>query len=156
MKLLNTKTRLLLCLFIIAAFFIPAYNNVSGFNFISIALSEAKTPGEVTLTDVIIVLAPLVIIPISALVIFIRSAIHLSTRKTFISLPFLFLAFFFAVILLSARNISTELSGMGALFNMQLGFYLAAASSALLIFTKNSGKKRAKKFEPEAETMIAA
>jgi hypothetical protein len=154
MKLLNNKSRLLFCSLIIAAFFIPSYNNISGFGFINLVLQEAKTPGEITLTDAVVIIIPLLFIPISALIVFIRSALHLPTRKTFISCPLLFLFFFFAVLVFSAKNASADLSSPGNLLDMQIGFYIAATASLFLIFTKNGRKKKVRR--APSETMVTA
>lgn len=145
MKLLATQYRLFLPVLIIAAFFIPAYHNISGFNFISLALAEPKGHADISQTDALIIILPLVFIPLSALLIFIRSYLHLPTRMTVVVLPFLFLVFFIALLPFS-RNINrSDLSFPKILFTMQIGFYVVAISSLLLIFTKNYRKKKVRK-----------
>lgn len=145
MNFLTTRARLLLCCVIIAAFFIPAYNNISGAGFIRLAFIEGESHSEITSTDVLIAVIPLILIPFSALVILLRSAAYMSTRKTYLALPLLFMAFFFGVLYLSSGNTSGSFSSPKVFFQMQPGFYIAGLASFLLLFTKTYKKRRHKR-----------
>ena len=156
MKILKTKARLLLCGVIIAAFFIPAYNNISGLSFINRAFSEAKTHNEITETDVLITIIPLLFIPFSALLILVRAVAHVSTRKTYLALPLLFMLFFFGILYISSGNTSGGFSSPKVFFQMQPGFYIAGLASLLVIFTKNYKKRRHRHSVPSTEVPVTA
>ena len=82
---------------IIIAFFVPAYNNISGFGFISLAFTESKKNGEITFTDILIIIVPLFALFLAALVILLRTVAYRPTRRLYLTLPLLFLFFFFGV-----------------------------------------------------------
>lgn len=156
MKFITTNARQLLCGVIIAAFFIPAYNNISGFGFIDHAFSAVNSQNEITETDVLIIITPLLFVPFSALFILLRTASRISSRKTYLVLPLLFMLFFFGVIIISAANSSGQFSNPKVFFQMQPGFYIAGLASVLLIFTRNPKKRKRRKRTPSTETIAAA
>ena len=156
MKYLKTRARLILCILIIAAFFIPSYNNVSAYGFIKLAFLETKDHSEVTSTDVLITIVPLLLVPLSALVIVIRTAVHLPTRKTYLGLPLIFLIFFFVILLPGGSTISGKFSDPKVLLEMQAGFYLAATAAVLLLFTRSFKRKRQRRTVAVSETIVAA
>lgn len=156
MKFITTNARPVLCGVIIAAFFIPAYHNISGFGFINHAYSEVNSQNELTKMDVLITITPLVFIPFSALFILVRSAVHIPSRKTYLALPLLFMCFFFGIIYLSSGNSGGGFSSPRVFFQMQPGFYIAGLASVLLIFTKNHRKRRRRRSVAPAETIAAA
>lgn len=156
MKPLSTKSRLLFCILIIAAFFIPAYHNISALGFISLAFQEADKHADITFIDVLILITPLVFIPVTALVIMIRSVTYVPIRKTIIVLPFLLLVFFLAILSFSGNSNSYNLFASTILLNMQVGFYLAGAASLLLIFTKNHSRRhKRKRSRPQTEVVAS-
>lgn len=154
MKFIIIKGRPLLCCLILIAFFIPSFENVSGLGYINHAFSEVRKSGEITRTDALITIIPLLLIPFFALIILIRSIRHMNTRKTYLALPFVFLCFFFAILFLTSGS-TGSFSSFKVLFQMQIGFYLSAMASLLLVFTKHYKRKRSKRRTeqaPEAST----
>jgi glucan phosphoethanolaminetransferase (alkaline phosphatase superfamily) len=145
MKLLSNKTRLLLSILIIISFFLPAYNAISAFKFISLALSETTPPTDINLIDVLMILAPLVLIPIIAIVVFIRSYMKASTPTTVTGLPLLFLMFFFGILFFTGNISSISSPAYKFLLKMQIGFYLTVIASLLLLFTRNGRQHRHKR-----------
>src|ERR671912_873499 len=156
MKFITTNARLLLCGVIIAAFFIPAYNNISGFGFINHAFLEVNTQNEITETDVLITITPLLFIPFSALFLLVRTAAHVSSRKMYLALPVIFMLFFFGIIFLTSRNSTGGFSSPTVFFQMQPGFYITVLASVLLIYTKNRRKRRRRRSVQSTETAAAA
>ena len=156
MKFITTKARLLLCGVIIAAFFIPAYQNISGFTFINYAFSEAKSNSEITEMDVLITIVPLLFIPLSALFILVRARLYLVTSKIYLALPLLFMLFFFGIIYLSERNSASGFSSPATFFYMQPGFYIMILASLLLIFTKTYKKRRRRRRVNSTEVVATA
>ncbi|HZH64408.1 MAG TPA: hypothetical protein VEY10_05895 [Flavisolibacter sp.] len=145
MLFLTSKSRLPLAILLLLSFFIPASNNISAFNLIAIAFSEAKSQADITAVDVFVGIAPLVSIPILAIVISVRSAMQLSIRKTVLLLPLVLLIFFFTLLSFTLNSSRIHLSGSKLLSNMQIGFYLAVVASLLLVFTKNWRRHRRKR-----------
>lgn len=156
MKFIKTKARVLLCVVITAAFFIPSYNGISGFSFINRAFSETVTNSEITETDVLITIIPLLFIPLSALMILICAWLQVTTRKIFLALPLLFMLFFFGILYLGASNSSDGFSSPGVFLRMQPGFYIAGLASLLLIYTKNYKKRKHRRNISSSEVVATA
>lgn len=145
MKLLPTQGRLLFAALIIFAFFIPSFNGVSGFRFVLQAFAEANGEGELTITDAIIFIIPLLSIPLAGLIILFRSIAELPTRKSFIYLPLLLMGFFFCMLYFNQRFQSYYPGVTGLLKRMQPGCYIGMVSAACLAFTKDFRKKRVRR-----------
>ena len=141
MKLIIHKARLILCGLILISFFLPAYQSTSGFSFARQALSDFKNGGEITFTDIFVLVAPLLAMQAVTLYILVRSYFRYAVRKTFTALPALFLGFFLVVIYYSYRNIY-PFSGKEVLKHLQIGSIIAGLSCALVIFTKDLPRKR--------------
>ncbi|HUC79641.1 MAG TPA: hypothetical protein VMR70_01945 [Flavisolibacter sp.] len=140
MNALRKKARLLLCTLILLSFFLPAYRGVSGFGFIPLAFDEVTKSHELTMIDVVILLVPLVLIPVSAAGIGIASWLRIPVRKTFAAFPLLCLLAFICLLLMSSGG--SGFSGTSLLSQMGVGFYLALPATAYLPFTKNMVRKR--------------
>lgn len=155
MPLLSNKSRLPLSVLLLIAFFIPAYNNVSAFTFIGLAFSEAKAQTEITFIDVLILITPLIFIPVIAVVILIRSVMQVRIRKSVTGLPLLLLLFFIALLSFTGNRSTLHFPVSKLLFGMQVGFYLTAIASLLLLFTKNKRKHRRKRKTLSSQTATA-
>src|SRR5215204_2015816 len=105
MDFLIKQARIILCAVIILAFFIPAYQNISGFTFISTAFSKIDGQTEIMVEDVIITVIPLVMIPVSALLILIGTYRRRSIQKTFKALPLICLVIFTCILFMTLRSI---------------------------------------------------
>jgi hypothetical protein len=145
MKYFKTKTRLLLCGVIIAAFFLPAFEGISGFLFVRLAFSEVGSHSEITQTDVLLAIIPLLLVPLSSLAILLASSLHLTIRKIYLIFPLAFMFSFFGLLVLTARNNSGAFASPTVFLNMQPGFYIAGLASTLLIFSKDLKKKKRRK-----------
>ncbi|HVF81655.1 MAG TPA: hypothetical protein VM884_06965 [Flavisolibacter sp.] len=145
MLILPPRSRLILSALIIFSFFLPSYEGVSAFGFVGLAIAEAKAHAEITLVDVLILLTPLIFIPVVALVIGFRSVTQVPVRTTVIGLPLLLLLFFFALLSYTGKSSNIHIPASDLFFSMQIGFYVAAISSLLLVFTKDGGMQRHKR-----------
>lgn len=137
MKKLNRRARIILTLLIIAAFFVPAYKTYSPFDFIYLAIDEANSEVDVTAMDVLVVLIPLLSIPFTALLILIRSLKKLPSRRTLRILPFLFFSFVLMIIFFLQHSQFSVETVLMFLNSMELGFFVLALTTFLLIFVKN-------------------
>lgn len=142
MKTLRRKARVILSTLICIVFFLPAYNGVSGFRFVSLAFSEVATNRELTQTDVLILVVPLVLVPLTALAIALISWLRISLQKIYTAMPLLCFLSFMAILLMSAGNGSSSFSKGTILSQMGLGFYLTLLAAAYLPFTKNPVVKK--------------
>jgi fatty-acid desaturase len=133
---------------LIAAFFIPAYNHVSAFSFIGLAIGAVSTDSEVTFIDIMVVLLPLLFIPISACIILWRAFKHRPFNGLLLSLPLFFLLFFFLILSFDMNRQVNNVNAITLIKEMSIGFYLAALASVLLLFSYskrealNLGSKR--------------
>jgi uncharacterized membrane protein YhaH (DUF805 family) len=151
MRAIISKARYLLCCLIILAFFIPSYQNISGFSFIPLAFSAVEGQSEISSIDVFIAVVPLVLIPVSALAILVRTSLRKTTRKTIKALPLICLFIFTVILFMSLRSISGGgRSSLRILSHMQGGYYVVAVASLLLPFTKAPYKRRSKKQQATA------
>jgi glucan phosphoethanolaminetransferase (alkaline phosphatase superfamily) len=153
---LSNKYRLPLAILNLISFFIPAYDNTSGFQFIGLAFAEAEARAEITLIDVLIIITPLIFIPVITLVVCIRSAMKARIRTTIIGLPLVLLVFFFVLLVFTGIASNDHITASKLFFSMEIGFYVAAIASLLLIFTKNGSrhKRRRKGHSSEMETTV--
>lgn len=142
MKTLRKRARVILSTLILAAFFIPSYKGLNGFGFISVAFAETKTNHEITSTDVMILVIPLLLVPLTALGIWLATWLKISMRTIYTALPLICLFGFTAVLLMSAPKNSVGLSNGGLLLKMGFGFYVALLASLCLPFTQNPKKKK--------------
>jgi len=145
MKALTTKSRLLVCAVIIIAFFVPAYDGISGFSYISFAFKNLEGQTEITTMDVWVTIIPLLLIPISAAAILVRSYYKLSTRKTYMFLPAVCFGFFTVILFFSQKSGGAVFSGRVVLMEMTIGFYLTAIGCAILPFTKTPRRRKSEK-----------
>jgi hypothetical protein len=133
---------------LIAAFFIPAYNGISAFSFIGIALSAIKNDSDVTYVDLLVILLPLLSIPVSAGIILWRAAKRRHFNGILLSLPLFFLLFFFLILSFDMNRQINNVSAITLIKDMSVGFYIAALASVLLILSYsrrealNFGSKR--------------
>lgn len=149
MRTLRKKARVVLSTLILAAFFIPSYKGVSAFHFISIAFAETTAHSEITSTDVLILIIPLILVPVTALAISLASWLKVSIRRTFTALPLVCLAGFTIILAISSRNVSAGFSNLSLLLQMGVGFYLALVAALILPFTKNPVRKRIRRRRTE-------
>ena len=156
MKTLSQKARLLLCSLIILAYFIPSYNGISGFSFVSLAFSEPEVNSDITSTDVLILIIPLLFTPLSALVLLLISSLKIPARKIYMAMPLTGIVAFVSILVLASGNGSGNFSNLSFLLQMGGGFYLALTASFLLPFTKNPHRKRVKKRKTSPPLEIAA
>lgn len=135
MKRSVAVARPLLCAVVVLAFFLPAYQACSGFQFISLALAEAANKNGVTTTDVMILLLPMMLIPASAGILGAAFALRISVQRIYTVLPFVFFTFFTLLFFRSQAHATSQPGGA------QIGFYLTGVATALLPFTKNAKRK---------------
>lgn len=141
MKTLQNKGRWVLCLLIIAAFFLPGYNGYSGYQFVSASFEEVAQLSGVTSTDVVIAVVPLVMIPVTALVLWLFVAVRFPIRRIYVGLPLLFLLFFTGILLAAEKNGQPVSSPFAILARLEVGFYTALLCSLLLPYTRNPKRK---------------
>jgi hypothetical protein len=154
MKLFKTKARVPLCGFIFLAFFLPAYQGNSAFQFISIVLSQVNKAYDITTTDAYIAIFSMLLIPFSALLLMIRTALRIATRSIYVAMPLIFFLFFTGLLFTNISSV-TNSSRFNAFAHTGIGFYLAALACILLLFTKNPRKKsRRRRSNPEAELAV--
>ena len=156
MNFLKKRARLLLCCFIILAFFVPAYDNISGFGFVRLAFTESENNSEIKFADILIIIVPLLALFLSALVILLRTVAYLPTRRLHLTLPLLFLLSFFGVMYISGGNTAGNFSHPRVFLQMQPGFYITAFASLLLVFTRDYKKKKHRKRKPVPDAQEAA
>lgn len=144
----RNRYRMLYSALLIAAFFVPAYNNISAFTFIGLALSAVRTDTEVTLIDLAVILLPLLFIPISGFIILYRAVKHKPFNGLLLSLPLFFLLFFFLILSFDMNRHLNNVNMIGLIKDMSVGFYLASLASVLLLLSYskrealNYGSKR--------------
>lgn len=137
MRISRNHSRAICALLIIIAFFIPAYGNISALDFLNLAIHSVNNDAELTLLDLVIVSIPLLLVPLTALLILYRSLQKRTLNSLLLGLPFFSLAFF---MLLVSFDINKNVSGSGMLMlvrNMRFGFYVAASASLLLLFSQS-------------------
>ena len=139
--------RPLFCILIIVALFIPSYRGFSAFDFILIAFSETGAGYGLNSTDAFVATSPLILIPVTAIIISVRSFLKLPTSKIFTMLPLLLVLFFMTIIVNSEVKEDDSVSGIGLLSQIQIGFYIALLFSVLLPFTRNHRRKKVRKQE---------
>ena len=153
MKFLPTKSRRLLPVLIVAGFFIPAYHGISAFQFVLLALQEAKLHSDITISDALIIVVPLGLVPLTAIGIFIRAILKKTIRTTVTALPALLLFFTLAIVSFSGTISGYDVSFPSVLIHMQPGFYIIAFASLLLIATKDQRRRRVRKMK-SSETFV--
>ena len=120
-----------------------------------LAYSEIGKRNGLNSTDAFVATTPLILIPVMAAIILIRSFLKLPSRQILVMLPFLLLLFFLTIIIDSEVKEVTGLSGFAFFPETQIGFYLMLLASLLLPFTKNYRGKRTRKWRtPETEIAV--
>jgi hypothetical protein len=135
MNYYKTNARVILCGVLLVAFFLPALNHLSAFEFIPLALAEASGDNGLTKTDALIVIFPLLMVALSAFLLALTFLLRIVIPKIYLAFPLIFLAFFSALIFRN-KSISSP-SALG----LQAGFYIALLAALLLLFTKDKKQK---------------
>ena len=135
MRMSRNRYRIIYSALLLAAFFLPAYNNVSAYRFTGLAIESAQTDAEVTFMDAMVILIPLLFIPISALLILFRALQQKPINGLLLSLPLFFLFFFFVILSFDVNRETSNADILGMLKDMRFGFYMAAMASVLLLFS---------------------
>jgi hypothetical protein len=143
----RNRYRIIYSALLIAAFFIPAYSNVSAYRFIGLAIGSAQTDAEVTFMDALVILIPLLFIPLSALLILFRALRQKPINGLLLSLPLFFLLFFFLILSFDVNRETSNADMFGMLKDMRFGFYMAALTSVLLLFSYS--KRESLNFDPK-------
>ncbi|MBB1287214.1 hypothetical protein HRH25_22750 [Flavisolibacter sp. BT320] len=148
MRISRNQYRAFYASLIIIAFFIPAYDNISAVGFLNLAFGTVSNDDEMTMVDFIIISFPLLLIPLTALIILFKSLRKKALNSLLLSLPFFSLAFF---MLLLSFDMNKEVNNSGIfslIKNMGFGFYIVCLASLLLLFSQsrrealNSGSQR--------------
>jgi hypothetical protein len=143
MQTILSKSRFTLCYLILGAFFLPAYQDISGFTFIPMALSSTEEQSEISSADIFVAIIPLVLIPLSSIAILVRTYMRRPIRKTFKALPLISLAIFTFILFLSLRTIvGSGMTSLRILSHFREGFYLIAIASVLLPFTRSPYRRK--------------
>lgn len=135
MRISRNHSRAICASLIIIAFFIPAYDNISALDFLHLAIYSVSNDAELTFVDLLIVSTPLLLVPLTAIIILYRSLQKKALHHLLLALPFFSLTFF---LLLVSFDINKDLAGSGIvslLKNMRTGFYLAALAALLLLLS---------------------
>lgn len=135
MHISRNQYRMLNSALLIAAFFLPAYNNISAVQFIGLAIGTVQTDAEVSLTDLLLVLTPLLFIPVSAFIILLRAAMRKPTTGLLLSLPFLFLLFFSLLLSFDLSRQVTDPGLFSILKEVCPGYYISASAAVLLLLS---------------------
>lgn len=135
MRSSRNRCRMVYSALLLAAFFIPAYNNVSAYGFIGLAIASVKTDAEVTFLDALVILIPLLFIPLSALLILFRAFRKKPFNGLLLSLPLFFLLFFFFILSFDVNRQTSDADMIGLLKGMRFGFYIAALAAVLLLLS---------------------
>ncbi|RYZ30036.1 MAG: hypothetical protein EOO10_04240 [Chitinophagaceae bacterium] len=150
MQTLISKLRYILCFVIISAFFLPSYQDISGFTFIPLAFSSTDDQSEISTADVFIATIPLILIPVSSIAILVRTYMRRQLRQTFKALPLICLAVFTILLFLSLRTIAGGgMSSLRILSHLREGFYITAIASMLLPFTKSPYRRKVKRVQEQ-------
>lgn len=148
MRISRNQYRAFSAILIIIAFFIPAYENISGVGFLNLALGTVNNDDEMTMVDFIIISFPLLLIPFTALVILFKSLRKKALTSLLLSLPFFSLAFFMVLLSFDMNKDASHSGIFNLLKNMRFGFYIVCIASLLLLFSQsrrealNSGSRR--------------
>lgn len=135
MRTLIDKARVLLCAIIVVSFALPGYAGYSALSFLSRALSETKVSSGVTELDAFILLAPLLLIPVTAIGIGASFVAHRTVARIYLAMPLVFFVFFMVLLF---RSPGMTDAGIGQL---QIGFYTTVLAACGLPFTKDPKRK---------------
>lgn len=135
MSLHRNQYRAFYAALIVAAFFIPAYDKVSAFQFLWVAVDSIDNDTELTFIDLMVVLIPLLLIPFTAVLILFRAIRNKSQNSLLLGLPFFSLIFFFLLLSFDMSQQASTLNALELLKQMQVGFYIAALASLLLLLS---------------------
>ncbi len=135
MRINRNKYRALYAALVLIAFFIPAYSNVSAFQFLFLAVGSITGESEITLLDLAVVLIPLLLVPLGAALILIRSVKKKPLNSLLLGLPFFSIAFFFLILSFDVNRQVNNTNAFGLLKQMSIGFYIAASASLFLLFS---------------------
>ena len=146
MQTLFSKGRYPLCLLIILAFFLPSYQNISAFSFVPQAFSFAEDQSEISSADVLIAVVPLVLIPLSSVLIMVQTYLRKVIRQSIKALPFICLSLFTVILFLSLRTlVGSGMTTLRILSHLGAGFYLTLIASALVPFTKSPYRRKTRR-----------
>lgn len=120
---------------VITAFFIPAYQSISAFRFLIMAIGTIGNDSEITLIDLLVILLPLLLIPATALLILIKAINKKPLNSLLLRLPFFSITFFFLILSLDMTRQVASNNVFDLLTKLSVGFYLAAFASLLLVFS---------------------
>ncbi len=137
MSIKRNQYRAIFAVVVIVAFFIPAYNSVSAFQFLLLALGSLRNDSEITLVDLLVILLPLLLVPATALLILFQALNKRRVNSLLLCLPFFSMAFFFLIFSFDRVRQVSSFSVLNLLTEMRVGFYLAAFASLLLLFSYN-------------------
>jgi hypothetical protein len=135
MRLNRNQYRAVCAVLIIVAFFIPAYRNVSAFNYLWLAINARTTDTELTLIDLAVVLLPLLLIPVAAIMVLVRALKRKTQNTLLLCLPLFSLFFFFLILSFDISRQVSNLNTLELLKQMSVGFYVAALASVFLLLT---------------------
>lgn len=135
LRISRNTYRMMYSALLLATFFTPAYNNISGFHFIGLAFGTAQSDAEVTFVDLLVVVVPLLFVPLSALLILYRAARRRPFTGLLLALPLFFLLFFFLILSFDVNRQAANSGLFSFLRNMSLGFYMAACAAVLLLLS---------------------
>lgn len=135
MRLSRNRFRMIYAALVIVSFFIPAYQNVSAFEFFSLAIGDIRSEADVTLLDLVVILIPLLLIPFTALYVLMRAANKKPMNGLLLGLPLFSFAFFFLILSLDINRNVNNVDVLELLKEMSFGFYITAMGALLLLFT---------------------
>ena len=137
MNLNRNQYRAIFAMVVLIAFFIPAYERVSAFQFLFLVLNSFDSDGEITLLDLLVILLPLLLVPAAAVLILLRIVNKKPVTSLLLCLPFFSVAFFFFIFSFDRIRQVNSVTMLNLLAEMRVGFYLAAFASLLLLFSYN-------------------
>jgi hypothetical protein len=135
MKVNRNQYRAIYAALLIIAFFIPAYDDVSAFQFSLLVLRSAGADNEITLLDLLVILLPLLLILLTAMLILFKAVNKRPLNSLLLCLPFFSIAVFFLLLLFDINRQIDGTSLLNLLTQMHIGFYVAGFASLLLLFS---------------------
>lgn len=142
MNRFQREARPLICLLIVATFFLPAYRQLSGFTFVKLALNGPESGSQLTFADTVVAILPLLLIPAVAAMLLVRSLQRVPVRKTYVTLPLVFLIFFSGIVAWSERHSTDIRSLFDIVKHVRPGYYAAVLCCGILPFTRNRKRRR--------------
>ena len=134
MSLKRPHQRAIYAALIIIAFFIPAYNGVSAFQFL-FTIGSLTSDSEITIVDLLVIALPLLLIPATAMLILLKTIRQQPLNSFLLGMPFFSIAYFFLILSFDMSRQMTNANAFSLLTQMSIGFYVATAASVLLLFS---------------------